>query len=66
MNKPAIRKRLYTIKETAYYLGRSPYAVRELIWGGELPVIKREGRGSKMWIDIDDLERYCENKVIIS
>ncbi len=55
------RKRLYTIKEAAEYLGRSPWAVRSMIWSGKLPAV----RDSK-WIllDVFDLDRWIEaNKV---
>jgi excisionase family DNA binding protein len=50
-------KRLFTLKESALYLGRGLYGVRELIWKGKLPVV-RDGR--KMWIDREDLDQYIE------
>jgi excisionase family DNA binding protein len=51
------RKRLYTIKESGEYLGRSPWGVRELIWAGKLPYV-RDGRA--FFIDIKDLDSYVE------
>jgi hypothetical protein len=59
-------KRLYTLKEASEYLGRTVYAVRELIWTGLLPVVRHsDRRGSKQWVDINDLEYFIEkNKVI--
>lgn len=38
-----LKKRLFTLKEAADYLGRSEWGVRELIWGGKIPVV-RTGR----------------------
>lgn len=58
-----LRKRLYTLKEAGAYLGRSEYSVRTLIWNGDLPVIKNPGgdqNGKKMWLDIEDLNRFIE------
>ena len=53
------RKRLYTLKEGAAYLGRSEWGMRELIWAGAIPVVKpREAR--KIFLDINDLDRFVE------
>jgi len=54
-----IEKRLYTVIEAAFYLGRSIYSVRNLIWSGEIPFIQ-EGRGGKIWLDIKDLDNYID------
>jgi excisionase family DNA binding protein len=51
-------KRLFTLKESALYLGRGLYGVRGLIWKGKLPVV-RDGR--KQWIDREDLDQYIES-----
>lgn len=48
------RKRLYTIPEAAEYLGRTPWAIREMIWKGKLPAV-RDGR--RVLLDIQDLDR---------
>jgi len=50
-------KRLYTIKEGAGYLGRSDWGMRELIWAGEIPIVRTEG-GRKIFLDIQDLDAY--------
>jgi len=50
-------KRLYTLKEAGFYLGRSEYSIRSLIWSGGLPVVKH---GKKQWVDILDLDSYVE------
>jgi len=55
-----LRKRLYTIKEAAQYLGRKEYGVRDLIWKQCLPVVK-EGNGTKIYIDIEDLDNYIRH-----
>ena len=48
-------KRLYTLKEAAFYLGKGLYGVRELVWSGKLPVVRQ---GRKMFIDIVDLDAW--------
>jgi len=56
------RKRLYSVVEAGEYLGRTPWAIREMIWKGKLPAV-RDGR--RILLDIDDLDRWIEaNKVV--
>ena len=52
-----MRKRLYTLKEAAEYLGRSEWGMRELIWDGQIPVVRRE-KGRKVFLDILDMEDF--------
>lgn len=52
-----LAKRLYTLKESAVYLGRSEWGMRELVWKQALPVVKEEG-ARKIFIDINDLENF--------
>lgn len=52
-----MRKRLYTLKEAAQYLGRSEWGMRELIWSGKVPVVRPEGE-RKIFLDIIDLEEF--------
>jgi hypothetical protein len=59
MNKKPIGKRLFTLPESAHYLGRSVYGMRTLVWNGELPIIKN-GEGGKIWIDIRDLDFWID------
>jgi len=54
-----VRKRLFTLKEAAEYLGRGDYGMRELAWAGDLPVVKKE-RDRKLYFDIFDLDSYIE------
>jgi len=57
-------KRLYTLKEAAEYLGRSDWSMRELIWGGRIPVVRGDG-ARKIFLDIKDLDEYIQrNKSI--
>ena len=51
------RKRLYSIPEAAIYLGRSPWAVRSMIWAGKLPAVKD---GKRILVDVYDLDRWVE------
>ena len=55
-----LEKRLFTLKEAAHYLGRGLDSTRELIYGGELPVVQRGERG-KCWLDIKDLDSWIDN-----
>ncbi|MGV8080190.1 MAG: helix-turn-helix domain-containing protein [Syntrophales bacterium] len=50
-------KRLYALPEAAVYLGRSIWAVREMVWAGKLPVV-RDGR--RILLDIHDMDRWIE------
>jgi hypothetical protein len=59
-----VRKRLYTLKEGAEYLGRSEWGMRDLIWNRMIPVVKSNG-GRKIFIDIVDLDAYVENNKTI-
>ena len=52
-----LNKRLYSIEETAEYLGRSVWSIRELIWKGLIPCVKV---GRRVHIDIYDLEKFIE------
>jgi len=59
-----VRKRLFSLKEAATYLGRSEWGMRELAWAGRIPVVKPEG-GRKIFFDIDDLDDFInQNKSI--
>ena len=58
-------QRLYDLKAAALYLGRPVWGVRELIWSGELPVIK-SGRGGKQYIDVLDMDAFIDrNKAVL-
>ena len=51
-------KRLYSVKESAAYLGRTVWAVREMIYAGKIFYI-RDGR--RMLLDINDMDRWIED-----
>jgi len=50
-------KRLYSIKEASVYLGRTEWAVREMIWAGKMPCIKD---GRRILLDIEDMNKWIE------
>lgn len=50
-------KRLYSIPEAAKYLGRSVWAVREMLWAGKMPFVKD---GRRVLLDIYDLDKWIE------
>lgn len=56
INNP-LPKRLYTIKEAGYYMGRTVWSMRELIWSGKLPIVRS---GKRIWIDKGDMDTYIE------
>jgi len=53
-----VNKRLYSIPEAGQYLGRTVWAVREMIYAGKIPYI-RDGR--RMLLDIGDMDSWIEN-----
>ncbi len=53
-----VKKRLFTIEEASFYLGRTVHAVRKLIYRGELPFIKN---GKRIHLDIQDMEAFVNN-----
>lgn len=55
--KELLSKRLLTVEEAAEYLGRSVWSIRELTWGGKLPVIKV---GRRSHYDLYDLDEWIE------
>lgn len=50
-----IEKRLFNIKETAHYLGRTSSAIRHMVWRGEIPYVRL---GKRVFFDILDLEQW--------
>lgn len=50
-------KRLYSIFEAAFYLGRTVDALREMIYAGKLPFIKD---GRRVLLDVRDLDAFIE------
>ena len=51
-------KRLYTVPEAAYYLGRTVNGLRQMIWSGKLPIVKD---GRRVLLDVKDLDTYIEH-----
>ena len=57
-----ISKRLYTIEEAAFYLGRTAWSVRELIWKGHLPSVKV---GRRVHLDYNDLNQFVDRHKVL-
>ena len=53
-----IPKRLFSINEAAVYLGRSVWAVREMLWAGKIPFVKD---GRRTLLDIRDMDTWIES-----
>ena len=56
-------KRLYSIEDASVYLGRSVWAVREMIWAGKIPHI-RDGR--RTLLDIKDMDAWIDSNKTVS
>lgn len=56
-----VKQRLLSLKNAAMYLDRSEDSLRELIYGGAFPVIQL-GERSKMWVDLQDLDRWIDTQ----
>jgi excisionase family DNA binding protein len=52
-----VNKRLYSVKEAGRYLGRSPWAIRHLIWEGHLPQVRQ---GRRVMVDVVDMDQFIE------
>ena len=52
-----LSKRLFSIKEGAVYLGRSVWAIREMLWAGEMPYVKD---GKRILSDIQDMNEWID------
>ncbi len=56
-----IPKRLFSLKEASIFLGMTLWAVRQMVWKGQISYVKG---GHKILIDRLDLDAYVErNKV---
>lgn len=55
-----IEPRLVTLVQAADILNRSLDSVRRMIYAGELPVVRADRRGSKQWLDRQDLEEWIQ------
>lgn len=59
-----LQKRLYSVPEAARYLGRSPWAVREMFYAGKIPCVRD---GKRMLFDVFDLDAWVEkNKTLLA
>lgn len=56
-----IPKRLYNLKESAVYLGRTVCAIREMLWAGKMPHIKD---GRRILLDINDMNEWIDRNKI--
>jgi excisionase family DNA binding protein len=51
-------KRLYSLKEASEYLGRGIWAIRRMIWNGEIAYVKAGQR--RILLDIKDMNDWIE------
>ena len=52
-------KRLYSLKEASVYLGRSVWAIREMLWAGKIKFVKD---GKSILLDMNDMDDWIEEK----
>jgi len=52
-------KRLLSLKHAAGYMDCGVYKVREMIWSGQIPIV-RDGR--EIFLEVRDLDRYIDSK----
>jgi len=60
MNNPVRQKpnkRLYSLKEASEYLGRGIWAIRRMIWNGEIAYVKA---GRRVLLDIKEMDSWVE------
>ena len=50
-------KRLYSIPEASFYLGRTVNALRALIWAGKIPYVKD---GRRILLDVRDMDAWID------
>ena len=55
-----VRQRLLSLRQAAQYLGRGEDSMREMIYGHVFQIIQLGGK-SKMWLDLQDLDRWVED-----
>ena len=55
------RQRLLKVKEAATYLSISPWSLRKLVQGQEIPIVRLQDRGPWL-LDIRDLDRFIEGR----
>jgi excisionase family DNA binding protein len=56
-NPKGTAKRLYSVPEAAYYLGRTVNALRQVIWAGKIDIVKD---GRRVLLDVKDLDEFIE------
>ncbi len=57
LDSPSHARRLLSVKESALYLGVSPWKMRSLGWGGAVPEVNI---GRRTLFDREDLDRFIE------
>ena len=53
----SIPKRLFNVDEASIYLGRTPNAIRQMIWDGKIPIVRDKKR---ILLDVKDMDTWIE------
>jgi excisionase family DNA binding protein len=59
-----VRKRLYSLKEAAVYMGISVWSLRRLIWNGLLPSVRGQG-WRRVLVDVGDMDGYIDQHKVV-
>ena len=59
--KPALPRRLCSLADAAGYLAVSDWTVRQMVWRGDLPHIRR---GKRILLDLRDLEGWIDREKV--
>jgi excisionase family DNA binding protein len=63
ITNPQAIKRLYSVKEASVYLGRSVWAVREMLWAGKMPHLKD---GRRILVDLRDMDAWIDKSKVVT
>ena len=55
------KRRLLSVRDAAEYLGRTEWAMRDLVWRGRIPAVKIDRR---VMIDLRDLDALIESSKV--
>ena len=59
--KPALPRRLCSLADAARYLAVSDWTVRQMVWWGDLPHIRR---GKRILLDLRDLDGWIDREKV--
>jgi len=55
-----VAPRLLSLKEASFYMGLSQWTIREIVWRGNLSVVKTHPGARKWWFKREDLDKWVD------